>query len=263
MRCRSSVAVLLCILLIGCGQHDGVLSGPVQSKIVEELSQAPNPGLYMAYERSIELDVEVGQIADIYHSLETACREATADQCVILEATLGSGDWTHARLRMRARPAGIQRLIASVSSRGTVVNQSVSAEDLAAPIGDASRRIEMLTDYRTKLEALRGPASSNIDALIKVNKELAEVQSQIESLTGEKSQLTRRVETEVLTVQITSMQERAFWRPVGEAVSSFATNLANGVASAITAIAFLLPWIVVVTLLVCGIRKWRARRRPA
>ena len=222
MRYRWSVSVVLCILLAGCvhKEEDGASLAAVETKILDEQPRAPNPGLYMAYERAIDLDVEVGRIADIFHSAEAACRHATADQCVILESNLTSGRYAAANLKVRAKPAGIQKLMASVGSQGRIVSQTVTAEDLAGPIADATRRMEMLTDYRSKLESLRGPASSNIDALIKVNKELAEVQSQIEALTGEKSLLAQRVETETLTITIQSREARAFWRPVGEAVST-------------------------------------------
>ena len=265
MRNQEPIAILLCLLLAGCG-HKGGEGGQlyaVQTKIVEDAPAAVSPGLYMAYQRSIDLDVEVGQIADIFHAVEKACREATADQCVILDSTLDSGKWTHARLKVRARPAGIQKLIADVSGRGRVVSQSVTAEDLAAPISDAARRIDMLTDYRARLEGLRGAASSDIDALIKVNKELADVQNQLEALAGEKAQLMQRVETETLTISIRSGEERAFWRPIAQAGSGFGETLGEAVAGAITAIAFLLPWTLLLALLIWIFRKWRARRRRA
>ena len=264
MRNNGTILMVLCLLLAGCShkEDDGTRLFPVQTKIIEDMPEAPpNPALYMAYQRTIDLYVDEGRIAEIFESALKSCREATADQCVVLDSSLNSGRATYARLRVRAKPEGIQKLIRGVSGLGRVVAQTVTAEDLAAPIGDATRRIAMLTDYRTRLEGLRAPASSNIDALIKVNKELADVQSQLEALQGEKAQLTRRVETETLTIDIHALDGQAFWRPVGESLSGFGKTLAEGLASVITGVALLLPWAGLLAAIVWGFRKWRRRRR--
>lgn len=138
----------------------------------------------------------------------------------------------------------------------------MTAEDLAAPIGDSAKKLAMLNDYRSKLEALRGNASQNIDALIKVNQELAQVQSDIESLSGERAHLIQRVETEILTVSISTSNSRAFWRPIGNAFSDFGINLAQGISSAIYGAAYIIPWSITLLLLWWGGRKiWSRRRR--
>ena len=79
---------------------------------------------------------------------------------------------------------------------GTIIDQTTSAEDLAGPIADTSKQRELLLDYRQRLEGLRERAKTDIDALIKVTKELAQVQNEIEALNGKFAQLKQRVDTE-------------------------------------------------------------------
>jgi len=223
--------------------------------------EANSPTRSIAYERMIALDVEDSRVATVYKSVESACEQAIAEQCVILESQLNTGRYVSASLRMRAKPEGIRKIIASMSTQGEVVRQSVNAEDLASPIEDSAKKLAMLNDYRTKLEALRGKASSDIDALIKVNKELAQVQNDIEGLAGERAHLIQRVETEILNVSISSIEGGTFWRPIGNAISDFTRNLSSGISGVITALAYMLPWGIMLIVLWWGGRKLWSRRK--
>src|SRR3990172_833080 len=196
----------------------------------------------MAYEHSIRLDVEEAKIASVHEAAEAACRAAAAEQCVILMSQLDTGRDVSAALKFRATPSGIRDLIAAIGSQGDIISQSVTGEDLATPIEDSAKKLAMLTDYQSKLEALEERASSDIDALIKVNKELASVQSDIEAMTGHRAHLIERVETELLNVFISSTYNRSFWKPITTALSDFGHNLSEGIESAIYGVAFLLPW---------------------
>lgn len=238
--------------MAGCAKKEESAAGAPSASKSET---ADSPSRYMAYEHSISLDTKEDKVSPIHKSVQAACLEAAIDQCVVLASHLNTGRYVSAELKFRAKPAGIKKLIAILGSAGEVINQSVTAEDLASPIEDSAKKLGMLNDYRSKLEGLRGRASSDIDALIKVNKELALVQSEIEALAGERAHLVQRVETEILNVSISSIHSRSFWRPVAESLSDFGTNLSSGVSSAITGIAFLIPWSL--TLLMFG---WAGRK---
>jgi hypothetical protein len=85
-------------------------------------------------------------------------------------------------------------------------------------------QLAMLDDYRTRLEAPRSRAGKDIDALIKVNQALAEVQADYEAAAGKRALLAQRVATEMLKVSIGSAQHRPFWtRSVGRCGNSAAT----------------------------------------
>lgn len=257
----SWIAILLCLAVSGCAKKE---ESSAMAPAEPEAKLANSPSRYMAYEHYVALDVEDNLVAAVHKAAETACLQTVAEQCVILESHLNTGRYVSANLKVRARPEGIRKLIATLSTQGEVVSQSVTAEDLAAPIEDSARKLQMLSDYRSKLEALRGKASGDIDALIKVNKELAQVQSEIEALSGEKAHLMQRVETEILTVSVSSVNARSFWRPIGNALTDFTRNLSDGVSSAITALAFIIPWSIMLMLFWWGGRKlWSRRKRLA
>lgn len=256
---RLLLVLFIILLASGCNKKD--------ESAAMEPSAVPAPAgkaaSFLAYEHSLQLDTEEPKVAEVFEAALAACREAASDLCVVLESHVSSGRDASASLKFRAKPNGIRKIMAALSKQADVTNQSTTAEDLEAPIADAAKNLAMLKDYRSKLEALRGRASNDIDALIKVNHELAEVQSNIEASEGKHAHLVQRVDTEILNVSIHSLEHRAFWRPIGFAIADFGSNFSQGISTAITGIAFLIPWALVLAGVMLGGRKlWRRRNGP-
>jgi hypothetical protein len=256
-------AILLLILLsaLGCQQKNALMAPSAAAAPGPEAPASANR--YLAYEHSVGVEAPEDRIAPLFEATQAACRAATAESCAILEARISTGEYASAQLRFRATAKGVQNLIEVLSAGGEVASRSTTAEDLAGPIEDNAKKLAMLTDYREKLEALRTRSNADVDSLIKLTRELAQVQSEIESLTGSQAQLVQRVETEILNVSISSHHSRSFWRPIADSASEFSGNLSEAIATFITGIAYLLPWILLVVAGFWGWRKWRTRRRAA
>ena len=253
--------LLVLMLAAGCAKKDesAVMARAAAPAIA--LAREGSTPSFLAYEHTVSIDVEEQKVVNIFETAQAGCRSATDDHCVILESSINSGRAASASLRFRAKPAGIKKIVAALSKEAEVINQSTTAEDLEAPIADAAKKLAMLKDYRSKLEAILGRAGNDVDALIKVNRELAQAQSEIEALEGTHAHLVQRVETEILNVSISSVEHQSFWRPIGYAISDFGNNFSQGISIAITTIAFLLPWIIVLAITVWGGRKLWQRRK--
>jgi hypothetical protein len=252
---RFLLVLLSLSFLTGCAKKEEVaartpsLAGAVVS------DKTPR---YLAYEHSLEIKTEASKVTVLFEKALAVCHESSNDACAVLESRVSSGDSATAHLKFRAKPSGIKKIITALSQQAEVTRQSTTAEDLEGPISDATKKLAMLKDYRAKLEALNGRASKDIDALIKVNSELAHVQSDIEALEGKHAHLMQRVETEILDVTIMSPHQASFWRPIGRAISEFGGNLSQGISTAITAIAYLIPWIFIfIFALWAGRKLWR------
>jgi hypothetical protein len=256
---RLSIALFLLALIAGCSRNNDSAypaKAPPRSTLTDGASR------YLAYQHSIQIDTEEGKVAAIFEAGQAACREAAIDSCTVLESRISTGRAASATLKFRSKPSGIRKLIAALGKQGEITDQSTSAEDLAGPIEDAAKKLEMLNDFRTKLEALRGGASSNVDALIKVNRELAQVQSELEAMAGKHAHLVQRVETEILNIAIRSDHNQSFGRPIALSMSDFGANLSQGVSIAITGIAYLIPWGFILFLAAwVGRKLWRRRKR--
>lgn len=247
--------IVCCVLIGGCGRkEEAAAEAPASSPADMSYKHSQ----FMAYEHRIELDVDEGKVVSVHKVAESFCIKDAANECEILESSLDSGAYgSSARLKVRAKPAGIQTLMDNVSTGANVTHQSITGEDLAEPIADTSKQLEMLKAYRSKLEMIGKKPAIDIDALIKVNKELVEAQSQIEDLAGKHAHLMKRVNTEILTIFISSPLEKGFFRPIFEAIKGFKTNFSTAISSVIIAFAFILPWIIVISLLWWGVKKIR------
>lgn len=224
--------------------------------------QAAAAQQYLAIEHTVQYDVAADRLAAAHQTALTTCQQLVAERCVVLASSLNTGESTAgAMLKFRAKPEGINKLKAALGSQGTATDQSTTAEDLASPIEDATKRLAMLASYRTKLEALSTRSSDDVEALMKVTRELAQVQSEIESLSGEKAHLMQRVDTQILNVGLHVRGTDTLWQPIAQTLAGFGRNLAEATAGAITAVAFALPWGLLALLLVFVVRKLRRRSR--
>ena len=264
---RTILALMVTVLLLlACAKKEdsaafGVAGAPAS---LEARVQEAKPARRLAYEHTVIVDTAEEKLQELFSTVQSKCREFTADACEILESRVSTGRTPHASLKLRLKPAGVQRILAVLNQGGTVVEQSTTAEDLAVPIADTQRRLSLKTDYRSKLEDLRKQASKDIDALIKVNRELSDVQSEIEALNGTNTNLLRRVDTEVVNISLFSGRSREFFRPIADSISDFGSNLSQAIAAAVTAIAFLVPWALILALVIWFTRKlWSRRRRRA
>ena len=266
---RSLPIVFSFVILAGCGnKHEpGSQTGVSAERAPAEQSApapADSPSRYMAYEHAIKLEVAEERVAEVHQQAAAACLAAAAEQCVILESRIGTGRGSYAQITLRAKAAGIRQLMSALSAQGWIASQSTTAEDLAGPLKDSAKKLAMLNDYRSKLEVLRNKASGDIDAMITVNRELAQTQAEIEEISGARAHDLQRVNTEVLRLSISATGVTSSWRPVRDALDEFVDNLARGLSGAITAIAYLIPWSIAF-LLLGGLARllWRRIRKPA
>ena len=261
-RCRTlrrvtTAACILVAVLAGCSDsRDG--PGRGLTPVAQDEKSATRQ---LAYEHSVSFDGPPEQLPVIHAAGVAACRTAGPSACVMLESRIDSGPDAQAMLKFRATPQVIPLLVTAMGSKADLVRQSTSAEDLSGPIADTARQLAMLEDYRSRLEGMRSRAGHDIDSLIKLNRELADVQASLEAVDGKRALLALRVETEILNVSIGTKAHQKFRTPIGRALGSFGGHLAEGIAYAISALAYLLPWLFLIALPGwSGYRLWRFAR---
>jgi len=116
----------------------------------------------------------------------------------------------------------------------------------------------MLSGYRDQLQTLARQRALDADALIKLHRELAEVQSQIDNAATSQAQLRRRVDTELLTVAVHEHAKAGRSREVRAALEDFGDDLLKGVAVLITFVASTIPFALAGSV---GYFAWRRLRR--
>lgn len=254
---RITLSMIALLLLAGCagkGESGG------QSSAARLDGKAKGSEM-LAYEHSVSVDAGEAQVRPLYEKVLAACKADTENACLLLDSSLDSGRYVHARISMRAKPAGIRKLVALLSADNAITSQGTKVEDLGRPVLDSKKRLEMLKQYQAQLQDLEKRSGTNVDALIKVTKELATVQVELEQATAADSLLMQRIDTDLLNVAISAEGKHSFWTPVKRALGNFTENLSEGVANAITAMAYILPWLLAFVLLFpLGRKGWRRLR---
>ena len=217
----------------------------------------------LAYEHTVRVDANENEVRKTYEDTVAACTSSPNASCTVLEARLGTGRHVSAEVKMRGTPDAVRALMARLGRHGEVTSVRTSATDLAMPIADAERTAAKLASYRDKLEALMARAANDIDALIKIQRELADVQAKLDEIASERAVLDRRVQFEVLTVEIESDRQRSFWQPVRDALDGFGADLSHAIAGLVSGMAYVIPWAVVLFGAWRGLRWWRRRRTRA
>lgn len=254
------LCLIFALILAGCSSSVPIESGAnVSSKAVAGTSKKQN----LAYEHSLDLTIEQDKLAVLVSQVQDNCKAAPENACTLLESRITSSSGTTAHLKLRATSVEIKKLIALLTGKAKVTNQSTLAEDLTAPMFDIEKKVAMLSAYRLQLEALSKRANNDLDQLIRLSRELAQVDTDLEELKGRNARYVQRIETELLSISLSSQDAISTWRPVSHAMSDFGAHLAEGLAFTISSIAYLLPFLVFIMVFIFGVRKIIRRFRRA
>lgn len=233
-------------------------SGYVVSDLKAQRSKNP----FLTYEHRVSVDVDKFQLLDTFTQVIEKCINDTEHLCVVLSSSHNADSYSSASIEMRLSPLGVKHYLEFISSVGEVSSQSTTAEDLTEVIADTEKRLDMLIDYNSKLAQLEKDPNNNIDSLIKISSEMAQVQTQLEYAQGEKAKLYQRTTQDLLNILMQSNQSETFLDPIAGALDEFGENIAEGISAFITALAYLLPWILALGLIFWSVRViWRKTRQ--
>ncbi|GHA16188.1 hypothetical protein GCM10008090_27490 [Arenicella chitinivorans] len=216
---------------------------------------------FLAYTHQIAVDVDHSALSSVFNSVIETCVHETEYVCLIMRSEESGGEYAYGHITLRVSPNGIDKYKRLVTESGELAAQSMHAEDLTAAVKDTEKRLEMLNSYQARLQKLEQNPNVNVDALIKLSSEMAEVQTQIEFAQGQKAKLYQRINMDVLEITLQSSRDTTFYGPIGDALSTFADNVADGLSVFITAMAYLLPWLLLLMLLIWLLRLFWGRRK--
>jgi hypothetical protein len=240
-----ALTFLIVISLTACNRNEHALAAP-EHLLMSKQDRAADAHGTLSREHTATVNVSEADLAERFRRLSERCASDTADHCTILQSDVSTGPFASGLIRLRIDPDAVDALIAFAASLGKLEHRSTQVEDLADTIQDTQSRIQMLTTYRKQLLELQAKAGTNIDAAIKVASELSTVQGNLEQALGQAAYQTKRTTTDIVTIRFSVTEQKAFWRPIRDAVRDFFGNLSNGISQAITAVAYILPWLLVV-----------------
>ena len=230
-------------------------------------------GATLAYEHVVGIQLSRALLLNRANEIRAACHEAPQSSCTLLDISISNDERIpSAAIRMRVAPGSVDRLVDLAAAGGSVESRTTHAEDLAEPIADTERQLSMLSTHRDRLTALMKDRALTVDQLVTVSREMSSVQTQLDQLGSTHANLRRRVDTDLLTLNLTlpRAEFRSEQTPVLDAMHGFGGEVRWALAQVVKFIANLLPWLIVLVPGLIAVRwfwrctgRWLARReRP-
>lgn len=251
---RSFLSLLVMFILVGCSDSTPNSAAGYAAPL-EIMAAAPavqggrRQADSLAYEHVLSIEMSRELLPTRLREIEAACNADQAANCTVLNvASSTNQDLPSGNIRMRLAPGGIEPIITLASKDGEVTSRNTSAEDLAEPVADTERQIALLTLHRDRLTEFMKNKDIKIEQLITVSKELATVQAQLDSSGTQRANLRRRIDTDLLTINLSLPRQdyTSEQTPVADALRSFGSDFREAVSMVIRFFAVLLPWLVVI-----------------
>lgn len=279
MRPTPALSLILLLALADCSRSEPTFSSDSarsnatsRSLVTRADAKPPAAGVKLAYTHQLDLQMLPAAVEPRFMRARAACLEDPAFTCLLLGANLRSGSgYPQADLTLRLPHGQVdafeERVLAPLPDEAPeaieIVTRSTEAEDLSQAMLDVERRLSQRTQYRDRLLELAKRSDAKVEDLIKVENELATVQSEIEALSAQQQHLNDQVATEKLTIAFASRQSLVVQEnPIVEVWHESAGLFSRNVAEALRAMIMTLPWLVPIVLLIQVIRLlWRFLRR--
>jgi len=230
----------------GGGQNDGASVGE------------PSAEQYIAYSHSLGMSLPRGGVNPMMDAHTEACRAAGTATCIVINSNVYSQeeDYASGNLSIRATPDWIESFMGIVEgdaekAGGDITQRSTRAEDLTRQIIDTGARLDAQKTLRGRLLGLLERRDGELGELLQIERELARVTGDIESIEAQLKTLRLRVSMSSLDISYQT-KVPAFSgsreNPLGQAFGDFFYNLSSAIAAVITAFAVGLPWILLIGL---------------
>jgi hypothetical protein len=190
--------------------------------------------------------------AELPKSLDAVIAFCGTIQCEVVSSNITSqtGDSAPAgSVSLRVRPGDVDKLIAFVGKQGKVTQHTTETDDKTAIVVDTDAKIKNLTEFRDTLRKMLGRPGVSVKDIVEIQEKLADVQSQLDSEVAQRKILAN--ETEKVAVEIEFRAERttasaSAFKPIGDALRESASVMAESLASLITAVVAVIPWLIVI-----------------
>ena len=247
-----------------------VTASPLPNAPDPNQPSGPAPVLYLAYSYAMELEIPSERLASVMDRHVQACQAAGPRRCQLISSTR-SGDpesYMEGYLSLRGEPAWLNTFKSGMEQEadaagGRVVSEKTNSEDLTRQIVDTEARLRAQTALRDRLQELLRSRPGRLADLLEVERELARVQSEIDSVQSALAVMRTRVAMSELNLQYRSALRAVgshTFEPLRQAFANFLGVVAGGFAAIVYVIAALIPFAIVFIPLGWLLMRWRRSR---
>lgn len=270
---KTSVLSLLLLSLVACGQKPAaqmesasvaaVAPAPMQAKMAgaeydasggeQSLTELSEPvkaesavKRYVALRHALLVETSAEQMQAAFDATTAHCLQLN---CQILTANFNRETLQNspsASLSMRIPPRNVEIFLTGLAKSGEVLQHHRESEDKTNAVVDADARIKNLTEFRDNLRTMLSDKSAKFKDLIEVQRELVNTQSELDSIQSVRKILALETELVAVNIEFSAKQgitEQGFFSPVAQAFKNAGGNMMDSVASVITFVMVVLPWL--------------------
>ncbi|HOY70910.1 MAG TPA: DUF4349 domain-containing protein [Methylotenera sp.] len=264
---------LLMLCLVACGQKASeqmesasvaaVAPAPMQAKMagaeydagageqsLTEVSEPVKPEAavkrYIALRHALVVETSAEQMQAAFDATTAHCLQLN---CQILMANYNRETLQNApsaSLSVRIPPRNVEIFLTGLAKNAEVLQHHRESEDKTNAVVDADARIKNLTEFRDNLRAMLSDKSAKFKDLIEVQRELVNTQSELDSIQSVRKILALETELVAVNIEFSAKQgitEQGFFSPVSQALKNAGSNMMDSVASVITFVMVVLPWL--------------------
>lgn len=220
---------------------------------------------YLAVRHTLAIQTAAEGTQAAWRQANEAC---AAVGCEVLNSTLEQEDSrrsARATLEARVPPEQLDAFLKQIGGLGTVRQHSKTAEDKTDEVLDTEARLKNMTAFRDRLRQMLVTPQAKLQDLIEVERELAKVQGDLDSLASRRKALANQTDKVWVSIgfsEPSSVSSSSAWYPIRSALSEAGQLLASSVGWLISTVVAVLPWALLLLALGVPTRAlWRRRRQ--
>jgi Domain of unknown function (DUF4349) len=222
------------------------------------------PAIQRKLIRTGRLSIEV---ASYERAAAAAGRVAVASGGYLAESQVqrGERDSRRGTLTLRVPAEHFDAAFGELKKLGTVDSESVSTQDVTKAYTDLETRLRVKREAQARLQEILSARTAKLSDVLEAERELARITEETEVLEGERRFYDQQIALSTITVELyepAAVVRPGSFAPLSQALSRSLELLATSLALLISATLFLLPWLIVTSLLWWGVRAARRRRPP-
>jgi hypothetical protein len=185
-----------------------------------------------------------------------AAFEAAVKHCEALNCQMLSANYNKqtaytppsASLSVRVPPRNVEIFLTGLAKNGEVLQHGRDSEDKTNQVIDADARIANLTQLRDRLRVMLTDKSAKFKDLIEVETQLANTQSELDSITSIRKALSLETDLVAVNIDFTASQgitEQGAFAPVALAFKDAGRVLMDSFGNVITFVVNAIPWLLI------------------
>jgi hypothetical protein len=213
--------------------------------------------------RSAELRMQVDRVPAAIQAADSIAKQRDA---LLADVRVNQDEQGRrsAQLVIRVPASRFAETLEALKRLGQVKTEAVTTEDVTKAYTDLETRLSVKQETASRLRALLASRTGKLSDVLDVERELSRVITEIEQMKGERRYYDQRIA--VSSISVTLFEAGALLRPVigspiARAFRSSLEVLATSVAWLIYLVTFLVPWLLLATLLWWVAKQIKARRR--